>query len=87
MKHIIPVVLAVIIMALLLVSCTKTGDDAFATGRFLVVEDHTGATCRETIIVDTETNVMYLWVRNGYAAGLTPLLDGDGNVQFWNEKN
>jgi hypothetical protein len=53
----------------------------------LVVEDHTGATCRETIIVDTETNVLYLWVRSGYAAGLTPLLDGDGNVQFWNEKN
>lgn len=87
MKHIIPVVLAVIIMALLLVSCTKTGEDAFATGRFLVIEDHTGATCRETIIVDTETNVLYLWVRSGYAAGLTPLLDGDGNVQFWNEKN
>ena len=74
-------------MALLLVSCTKTGEDAFATGRFLVIEDHTGATCRETIIVDTETNVLYLWVRSGYAAGLTPLLDGDGNVQFWNEKN
>lgn len=87
MKHIIPVVLAVIIMALLLVGCTEAGDDAFATGRFRVVEDHTGAMSRETILVDTETNVMYFWVRSGYAAGLTPLLDGDGNVQFWNEKN
>lgn len=87
MKHIIPVVLAVIIMAFLLVGCTKEGDDAFATGRFQVVEDHTGVTTRETILVDTETNVLYIWVREGYAGGLTPLLDGDGNVQFWNEKN
>jgi hypothetical protein len=31
------------------------------------------------IIVDTITGVNYLFVRDGYAGGLTPLLDGDGN--------
>lgn len=31
-----------------------------------------------TIIVDTKTGVNYLFVRSGYGAGLTPLLDADG---------
>lgn len=32
----------------------------------------------KTILVDKETGVNYLFVTYGYAAGLTPLLDGDG---------
>ena len=31
-----------------------------------------------TIIVDKETGVNYLFVRSGYGAGLTPLIDADG---------
>lgn len=30
------------------------------------------------IIVDIETGVNYLWVKSGYAGGLTPLLNRDG---------
>ena len=30
------------------------------------------------IIVDKKTGVNYLFVRSGYGAGLTPLLDPDG---------
>ena len=30
------------------------------------------------VIVDKETGVNYLWVKSGYAVGLTPLLDADG---------
>ena len=30
------------------------------------------------IIVDKETGVNYLWVKSGYAGGLTPLLERDG---------
>ena len=30
------------------------------------------------IIVDTETGVKYLFVHEGYAGGLTPLLDANG---------
>jgi hypothetical protein len=30
------------------------------------------------IIVDKQTGVNYLWVKSGYAGGLTPLLDADG---------
>lgn len=31
-----------------------------------------------TIIVDNKTGVNYLFVRSGYGAGLTPLLDAEG---------
>ena len=33
-----------------------------------------------TILVDSETGVNYLFVQSGYAGGLTPLLDHEGNV-------
>ena len=32
------------------------------------------------ILVDTETGVQYLFRASGYAGGLTPLLDSQGNV-------
>jgi hypothetical protein len=31
------------------------------------------------IIIDKQTGVNYLWVHSGYAGGLTPLLDENGN--------
>ena len=34
---------------------------------------------QKTIIVDRETGVNYLWIKSGYAGGLTPLLGPDGN--------
>ncbi len=30
------------------------------------------------VLVDKETGVNYLFVKSGYAGGLTPLLDADG---------
>ena len=30
------------------------------------------------VLVDRETGVNYLWVKSGYAGGLTPLLEADG---------
>lgn len=30
------------------------------------------------VIVDKNTGVNYLWVKSGYAGGLTPLLDREG---------
>ncbi|MGL4336036.1 MAG: DUF6440 family protein [Turicibacter sp.] len=35
---------------------------------------------RQLIIVDKETGVNYLQTISGYAGGLTPLLDANGNV-------
>ena len=30
------------------------------------------------ILRDKETGVQYIWVKSGYAGGLSPLLDSDG---------
>ena len=35
---------------------------------------------RRQILVDTETGVHYLVWKSGYAGGITPLLDSEGNV-------
>ena len=32
------------------------------------------------IIVDKQTGVNYLWVKSGYAGGLSPLLDAEGKT-------
>lgn len=49
--------------------------------RFEVVERE-GSQIKESgqiqVIVDKETGVNYLWIKSGYAGGLTPLLDADG---------
>lgn len=49
--------------------------------RFEIVE-HEGKWYKDSglvqVIVDQETGVNYLWVKSGYAGGLTPLLDADG---------
>jgi hypothetical protein len=58
-----------------------------ATGRFRAVEFHEDFWSQEAIVVDTETNVLYLWVLSGYGGGFTPLLDSDGNVQLLNDES
>ena len=48
--------------------------------RFEVIykEIHSAGLERRIVYVDRETGVNYLFVRLGYAGGLTPLLDADG---------
>lgn len=47
--------------------------------RFQVVYTQTaGAATGFKIVVDTETGVNYIFEHDGYAGGLTPLLDKDG---------
>ena len=37
-----------------------------------------------TVLLDTSTGVQYLFVQDGYAGGLCPLLDKDGKPLSWN---
>lgn len=41
-------------------------------------EIHSAGLEKRIIYVDKETGVNYLYVRNGYSGGLTPLLDAGG---------
>lgn len=49
--------------------------------RFEIVA-HEGTQLKDSgllqVIVDKETGVNYLWIKSGYAGGLTPLLNADG---------
>lgn len=40
----------------------------------------------ERILVDTETNVMYLYRYAGYGAGMTVMLDETGSPLLWEDK-
>lgn len=48
--------------------------------RFEVVYQEGNALTKgaKMVLVDKETGVNYLFMQNGYAGGLTPLLDADG---------
>jgi hypothetical protein len=46
--------------------------------RFIWEKAQSGLMKQLSVIIDTETGVNYLFVEEGYAGGLTPLLDKDG---------
>ena len=46
--------------------------------RFIWEKAQRGLLKQATILIDKETGVNYLFVQEGYAGGLTPLLDKDG---------
>mgnify|MGYP007032352649 CR=1 FL=1 len=46
--------------------------------RFIWEKAQNGLMKGVSVIIDTETGVNYLFVQDGYAGGLTPLLDKDG---------
>lgn len=46
--------------------------------RFIIAEKESSLMNNVQVIVDKKTGVNYMWVTQGYAGGLTPLLDRDG---------
>lgn len=47
--------------------------------RFVVIhKEGSELSTSNQLIVDRETGVTYLFIKSGYGAGLTPLLDRDG---------
>lgn len=50
----------------------------------VVLKEGNGLTASaRTVLMDTVTGVQYLFVQDGYAGGLTPLLDRDGKPMTW----
>ena len=52
----------------------KTGN------RFVIYKEKISLEKSVTILLDSQTGVHYLAYQDGYAGGLTPLLDQDGKV-------
>lgn len=47
--------------------------------RFVINKSDSSFTSNAFVVVDKKTGVNYLFVERGYAGGLTPLLDAQGN--------
>lgn len=47
--------------------------------RFIVKETQSGFAISQTVLVDKQTGVNYLYVGSGYGGGLTVLVDAMGN--------
>lgn len=49
----------------------------------VILSESSFSTPSTKILRDTVTGVQYLFVQDGYAGGLTPLLDKDGKPVAW----
>lgn len=79
MKKILAVVLVMVIC------CGLVGCDTTYTSeeRFDIVHEEGS----QTIVVDEETGVMYLFCQAGYAGGMTVMVDADGNPLLYEEES
>jgi len=65
----------------------KDKEDKNKNKRFKTVHEEGSISSRLKIIVDTETGINYLINVDGYAGGITPLLDKDGNIRYHQYRN
>ena len=74
-------VILIIVLCFFLCGCGReTGENFTESERFTIVSgSNPNAPYYETIIVDKETDVMYLTVYVSHHFGITPLLNADGS--------
>lgn len=83
-KKIISILLICLTVGLLFGSCVETSAESDDTrNRFETVYYYLG----EGIYVDTQTKVMYLFVKNGYGGGLTVMVDENGKPLLWEDES
>jgi len=59
-------------------------EDPALEERFYAPEGRDGV---GTVIVDRETGVCYLWRKEGYGAGMTLLVDAEGDPLLWEDSD
>lgn len=79
-------VIAIALVSALLCGCSNCCKEPKERidDRFVTVQRQTESRFR--IIVDTETNVMYLMDGLSHQGGITVLLNADGTPMLWDEK-
>ena len=90
-KKILSLLIVLLIPLLVLCGCgTKNKDyKEYEETRFVFVgeyseiEDVAGNDISFSLLVDKETKIIYLYISGGYKAGITPLLDKDGNITYY----
>lgn len=88
MKKLISILLC-LCMIFALAGCGSSKEAKESTddnNRFDVVYSHNaGFGSSFNIIVDTETNVAYLFIKSGYGGGLSVMTDEEGKPLIWGE--
>lgn len=90
-KKILIVLIVLFVPILILCGCgTKNKDyKEYSNPRFVFVgeyeaiESPNGDSIDFYLLVDKETKIIYLYFDGGYGAGITPLLDKNGNVTYY----
>ena len=86
---ILALILTLFICTTMPVACTSPEEpveDIETSSRFVLVESFktdTFSSSAAYVIVDTETNVCYLLVVESQGAGLTVMVDAEGNPLLW----
>ena len=62
----------------------SAAEDPVLEDRFYAPEGRDGV---GTVIVDRETGVCYLWRKEGYGAGMTLLVDAEGDPLLWEDSD
>lgn len=87
MRKYICVVLIVLLVCAIFTACTpEVGDTVDNLERFKVVKKmsiDTGVNYITYIIIDTQTNVEYLFMEREKRAAITVLLNSDGTPMLW----
>lgn len=71
---------------LLFVGCTSSASAVVANGRFEIPLSEQQGGGKITVVVDKETNVMYMFIQAGYKGGLTVMVDENGSPLLWSER-
>lgn len=86
MKKLIPIILLICMCMTGCGSSTSTITEKDTTGRFQVVlAEAKGFGGSVQIVVDSETDVMYMFTKSGYGGGLSVMLDAEGKPMLWSE--
>ena len=88
---IIAIIASIAILTICLVSCGNTENNyGFNIPGANLVCIGTSSTSNSgwyALYYDKDTKVMYMFVKHGYGAGLTPLYNADGTLKLYEQEN
>lgn len=89
MKKLIAIIVA-ILLCFILASCgsSKDSTSAFISDRFKIISsneliDTQTNRYKEMFLYDTQTKVIYVFVKENYSGGLSPLYNADGTLMIY----
>lgn len=82
MKKVIAIITLIMLLCLLFTGCQGTVVDGLDDRFVFVYLDPVKST---RILMDKNTEVLYVWISNGYRAGLSPLYNSDGTIMTYKQ--